>query len=380
MRLRWLYIGVAACMYYTATGQNLVANGGFEDRNICTEYRSGCSAEGWFRIPLSAVSNMKGTAGFFLGNHHETMVMEDVVRPGIFRSYIYTRLLCPLQAGRQYFIKASIHTADRYMDHVDMYLLDVEPFHYQRQVQRAGQKLVIRPENKMLDKAGGWKEYLVSFTANGSEKYILVGNLTKGTIKGKEQNGLILYDIDDVSLLPSDSSVKACPERSSNEKRLYDNNYRHTPNRFLDDDENPQPVYASPVPAEEKLPLPVPTESPRVTQNDTLIIPDVLFKFDKSELNVLFTNRLDTLVEKIRGRTFQRIEVLGHTDSLGTDAYNIRLSQSRAETVKEYLIKHLNYPVDRIITKAFAASLPRSSNSTAAGRQQNRRVEIVLVK
>jgi outer membrane protein OmpA-like peptidoglycan-associated protein len=72
--------------------------------------------------------------------------------------------------------------------------------------------------------------------------------------------------------------------------------------------------------------------------------------------------------------------VLGHTDSLGTDAYNIRLSQSRAETVKEYLIKHLNYPVDRIITKAFAASLPRSSNSTAAGRQQNRRVEIVLVK
>jgi outer membrane protein OmpA-like peptidoglycan-associated protein len=110
-----------------------------------------------------------------------------------------------------------------------------------------------------------------------------------------------------------------------------------------------------------------------------LIIPDVLFKFDKSELNTLFTNRLDTLVEKIRGRTFQRIEVLGHTDSLGTDAYNTRLSQNRAETVKEYLIRHLNYPVDRIITKAFAASLPRSSNSTAAGRQMNRRVEIVLV-
>jgi OOP family OmpA-OmpF porin len=114
--------------------------------------------------------------------------------------------------------------------------------------------------------------------------------------------------------------------------------------------------------------------------NDTLVIPDVLFKFDKKELNPLFAGRLDSLIDKIKNKTFKRIEVLGHTDSLGNDSYNQRLSLSRAETVKKYLMDHLHYTADIIITKAFAATIPVSTNTTSSGRQKNRRVEIVLIK
>ncbi|NCI47516.1 OmpA family protein [Sediminibacterium soli] len=378
MSLRLLIL-LLLCSAGKLGAQSLVANGSFEDRNQCIEYRSACSAEGWFRIPLLAVSSIKGTAGFFLGNHHESIVMENIVRPGIFRSYLYTRLLCPLQAGREYVIGMSVRTADRYFDHTDIYLLDVEPFHHQSQIMQAKQKLAIKPADKIKDAAEGWKDYAIRFTASGTEKYLLIGNLTKGTMRGKEQNWLILYDIDNVTLLPVDTTLKACADRAANEQRLYANNYRHTPNRFLDSDEDPAPVTIAQRPAETTQR----TNQPAISSlpvNDTLVIPDVLFRFDKSELNPLFSSRIDTLVAKIKTRSFQRIEVLGHTDSLGTDAYNLRLSQSRAETVKEYLIRRLVYPPDRIITRAFAASLPRSTNSTATGRQLNRRVEIVLVK
>ncbi|MDB5210688.1 MAG: ompA family protein, partial [Sediminibacterium sp.] len=114
--------------------------------------------------------------------------------------------------------------------------------------------------------------------------------------------------------------------------------------------------------------------------NDTLVIPDVLFKFDEKELKPEFAGKLDSLIDKIKNKTFKRIEILGHTDSLGNDQYNQRLSLGRAETVKKYLMNHLHYSADIIVTKAFAATVPVSSNATSAGRQKNRRVEIVLIK
>jgi outer membrane protein OmpA-like peptidoglycan-associated protein len=125
--------------------------------------------------------------------------------------------------------------------------------------------------------------------------------------------------------------------------------------------------------------VPPPSLVPPVV-NDTFIVPDVLFKFDKSELKPAFANRLDTLIDKIKTKTFKRIEILGHTDSLGNDAYNKNLSVSRAETVKKYLIDRLHYDPATIVTKGFAATIPVTSNATSAGRQRNRRVEIVLVK
>ena len=166
----------------------------------------------------------------------------------------------------------------------------------------------------------------------------------------------------------------------NNKLKLYQNNLRHTPFNYIDD-EAEVPV-AEPETTRKDIPVIVPKPAPVLVPvvNDTLVVPDVLFKFDKSELNPAFAGRLDTLIRKIKNRTFKRIEVLGHTDSLGTDVYNQKLSASRATTVKKYLIDRLKYPEDNIITKSFAATLPVSTNKTKEGRQKNRRVEIVLIK
>jgi outer membrane protein OmpA-like peptidoglycan-associated protein len=72
-----------------------------------------------------------------------------------------------------------------------------------------------------------------------------------------------------------------------------------------------------------------------------------------------------------------RIEVEGHTDSVGGDAYNQRLSEQRADSVRQYLLSQgLNSSI--VTAKGFGETMPVASNDNAAGRQQNRRVELVV--
>ena len=354
-----------------------MANGSFEDRNICLEYHTGCAPEAWFRVPLSAVTASGGTAGYLMGNRFESLVMENISHPLLFRSFMYTRLLCALEKGKGYRFRASLRTEETAFDHVDVILLPFEPYRNKRQLAIAKEKFTITPQQQVRELAGNWIEYLFEFTATGDERYLVIGNFSKEILPvKKEQRYLInvIYDIDNISLLPADSTLALCPEWKINKTKLYQNNLRHTAFNYLDDEEEVSVTE----PPQKNTPGAVMPSIPVV--NDTLVVPDVLFKFDKTELNPAFAGRLDTLISKIKNRVFKRIEVLGHTDSLGTDAYNQQLSFSRAATVKKYLIDRLQYPEDNIITKAFAAMLPVSSNRTREGRQKNRRVEIVLIK
>jgi OOP family OmpA-OmpF porin len=72
-----------------------------------------------------------------------------------------------------------------------------------------------------------------------------------------------------------------------------------------------------------------------------------------------------------------RVQVEGHTDNIGSDAYNQRLSEKRAQSVKRYLIHHFSIPSDRLVVKGLGESRPIESNDTTEGRDKNRRVEVV---
>ena len=71
------------------------------------------------------------------------------------------------------------------------------------------------------------------------------------------------------------------------------------------------------------------------------------------------------------------IQIEGHTDSKGSDAYNRQLSQRRAQSVMQYLAQKLGVPHDRLIPVGKGESEPIADNGVAAGRQKNRRVQIV---
>lgn len=114
-----------------------------------------------------------------------------------------------------------------------------------------------------------------------------------------------------------------------------------------------------------------------VTRTDTLLIPDLLFAVDSHLLNRHMLNALDSLVGKIPVNDSISITVTGHTDNTGTSEHNQELSMRRAFTVANYILD--KKPRSNITTvTGMGESIPAADNSTAAGRQKNRRVEIVI--
>jgi len=122
------------------------------------------------------------------------------------------------------------------------------------------------------------------------------------------------------------------------------------------------PVAAAPVPTAEKV----------------TFAADAFFDFDKATLKPDGKAKLDDLASKLNGLNLEVIIAVGHTDSVGSDAYNQKLSIRRAEAVKGYLV---NKGVDakRVYTEGKGEKQPVATNKTAAGRAQNRRVEIEVV-
>src|SRR5690606_23707806 len=106
---------------------------------------------------------------------------------------------------------------------------------------------------------------------------------------------------------------------------------------------------------------------------------DVLFAVDRAELQPGARADLARLAAFLREHPDRPVRVEGHTDSTGSAAYNLRLSEARAQSVASALIEQ-GVPPGRIETHGFGQTLPVASNDTAAGRQQNRRVEIVIGK
>ncbi|HEY1089499.1 MAG TPA: OmpA family protein, partial [Burkholderiaceae bacterium] len=105
---------------------------------------------------------------------------------------------------------------------------------------------------------------------------------------------------------------------------------------------------------------------------------DALFDFDKSVLKPEGKAQLDDLVSKIKGINLEVIIAVGHTDSVGTDAYNQKLSVRRAEAVKAHLAA-MGIEKNRVYTEGKGESSPVADNKTAAGRAKNRRVDIEVV-
>lgn len=124
----------------------------------------------------------------------------------------------------------------------------------------------------------------------------------------------------------------------------------------------PAPVAAAPAPTTTTEMFSVSTEK--------------LFDFDKATLRTEATAELDAAIAKYRGNaSLVSMSIVGHTDSVGTDAYNQDLSERRAAAVRDYLVsQHID--AAKIATSGRGESSPIASNETAEGRQKNRRVEV----
>jgi len=128
----------------------------------------------------------------------------------------------------------------------------------------------------------------------------------------------------------------------------------------------------APTPA---APAPAARPAPASVRQAVVIQADALFDFDKSVLRPDGRKSIDDAMAKMSGVDLEMVIATGHTDSVGTDAYNQRLSERRAAAVKDYLVSK-GVASSKITTIGKGESQPVATNKTAEGRQKNRRVDI----
>ena len=133
-----------------------------------------------------------------------------------------------------------------------------------------------------------------------------------------------------------------------------------------------EPKKAPPPPPPKKE---APKPAPKSVKQSIVIQADALFDFDKSVVRPDGKKSIDAAIAKLKGVDIEMVIATGHTDSIGTDAYNQKLSERRAAAVKDYLVSK-GMPAAKITTIGKGESQPVATNKTAEGRQKNRRVDI----
>ena len=145
-------------------------------------------------------------------------------------------------------------------------------------------------------------------------------------------------------------------------------------NSECDPDLVPKPAPA-PAPAAPVVP---PPPKPKPVAEKITFAADVLFDFDKAVVKPAGKEKLDELAARVKDINLEVVIAIGHTDSIGSDAYNQKLSVRRAEAVKAYLVSKGIEP-NRVYTEGKGKKQPVASNKTKEGRQKNRRVEIEVI-
>lgn len=132
------------------------------------------------------------------------------------------------------------------------------------------------------------------------------------------------------------------------------------------------PVVAMPAPVIVAAPAPTPVAE------KVSFASEALFDFDQSTLKPQGKAALDQLLGQLTGMDLEVIVTVGHTDAVGSDAYNQKLSQRRAEAVKAYLVTQ-GVETNRVYTEGKGETQPVTDNTSAAGRAKNRRVTVEVV-
>lgn len=137
----------------------------------------------------------------------------------------------------------------------------------------------------------------------------------------------------------------------------------------------PAPVVSAPAPT--PTPAPVPAPVAPVSEKVTFAT-DTLFAFDKAVLKPEGREKLDKLAADVAALKLEVVVAVGHTDNVGSTAYNQKLSVKRAEAVKAYLVSK-GIEATRVYTEGKGEAQPIADNKTSEGRAKNRRVEIEVV-
>jgi len=347
---------------------NLIYNGSFEEHTICPERVDALGimrgVDAWWQPTAGSSDYFNPCGGKECGVPRNKMGSQTAhtgdAYCGIYcsqenyREYLQTELKTPLEAGRRYritfFVSLSeksphamstigaLFSTERFEDNTSDILKNreiIEDGGNMFSIATFLKPQVVNPLERALSDTKGWTEVNGTFTANGGERYLTIGNFADFNHSGvidMHNNVAVLqgayYYIDDVSVKCLDCTVAK------------------------------KDTMADTLPK----------------TGDIVTLKEVYFDVDSYELLPQSYNELTALVDLLNARPEMKIELRGHTDNSGTWAHNMQLSEDRAKAVMDYLVSR-GIDASRLTSKGFGKTKPVSQNDTPEGRSLNRRVE-----
>ncbi|OJJ21012.1 hypothetical protein BKI52_10585 [marine bacterium AO1-C] len=278
-----------------------------------------------------------------------------------YREHLMVKLKRPLREKYRYVVQMYIALAS-YSNYASAQL----GFYFQRfpeQIEWDKKYLprVTTPKDKFYDQPNQWVLVRDTIVALGGEEYLMIGDFndyktrqikkitpsTKHFYQFNYQRAY--YYIDDVSVVELDKfDINTIPRITITERR-------HPPNK-----------------------LEMKTNFGKLEKGKPIVLNNIFFEFAKARLLPESFSELDKLVTLLKKYPQIKIRIMGHTDNVGTQERNQRLSEQRARSVVNYLRKN-GIKVKRLEFKGYGEVHPIDSNQTKVGRQKNRRVEFVIL-
>jgi outer membrane protein OmpA-like peptidoglycan-associated protein len=140
-----------------------------------------------------------------------------------------------------------------------------------------------------------------------------------------------------------------------------------------------KPAPPPPPPPPPPKPAPPPPPPPLPPLKPAPVFENVYFNENKTNIDPVAAKALDRDGVMLKENPDIKVEIGGHTDSLGLEKVNQKISEKRAESAKKYLMDKFNIPGDRMIVKSYGGTKPIADNSTKEGRAKNRRVEFKII-
>src|SRR5688572_9956003 len=164
--------------------QNLLVNSGFEEENICSEYKVNCAPEGWIYTVPSFIYYFKDAGLAHNGQRFISLIAGHSQKP-FYRTFVRTRLLCALQKGKTYRLEIFVKSVHPVLDSVGAYFTSYD-FLFEKQ---AYQKIVpslyfSNAATKLVKGDTGWQKISLSYKGTGEEVFLTLGNFSKAGISG----------------------------------------------------------------------------------------------------------------------------------------------------------------------------------------------------
>lgn len=347
--------------------QDLILNGNFEDVNICSEFNQPCSCHAW---RLSS----RNLPTYSIGeNKYVTLSVCNSSIPHI-RSYLESRLADTLIAGETYRFSMDVKAEDQAVKELGILFSDKLIFTGTDTLIDEKPDIVFGDNVKLFRKSkkGDWVNLETEFVAGSEYNYIIIGcfgsgqDLMRIIPPNAESFKNYYYSFDNIKLV-SENNLHDPANIEQTKQIVYSQHKRHPIPEDLFSEES------------FKLRAFIITE-PEVTpeQVDTIVLSNtLLFGFDSYEITDVLAETLDSVFSDF-SETPQNITITGHTDNVGNKEYNEELSLKRAKSIAAYLDEKGILSVDKITCFGEGSNMPVDDNSTEEGRQNNRRVEIIV--